>query len=61
MLRVFLTIGLVFSTALGEYIVGRILLPEVGLTAPHYWTWFLVTTVAVVFTIPIVVVREFME
>lgn len=33
-------IGLIFLAALFEYIVGRILLPEMGLTAPDYWTWF---------------------
>lgn len=29
-----------FAGAFGEYVGGRIVLPDVGLTAPEYWTWF---------------------
>lgn len=31
---------LMFITALIQYIGGRIILPEMSLTAPGYWPWF---------------------
>lgn len=40
-MRVFLAILMgIFGLPVVAYVVGRILLPEMGLTAPDYWTWF---------------------
>lgn len=37
-----------FGLPLATYIAGRILLPEMGLTAPEYWTWFWVSVIVVI-------------
>lgn len=37
------------SGSLGAYIIGRILLPEMGLRAPHYGTWLAISLVAIPF------------
>jgi len=34
-----------FVGGLISYICGRIILPEMGLTAPGYWPWFWVSAV----------------
>lgn len=47
--------------ALGEYVCGRILLPEVGLTAPQYWTWFWFMFFAMVFSSPLWVIRALLD
>lgn len=39
--------------SLGSYVGGRILLPEVGLTAPSYGTWLAFTVVTLLFAAPI--------
>jgi len=33
-------LGTIIFGALGLYINGRIILPEMGLIAPGYWSWF---------------------
>lgn len=38
-----LLIGEALLTSLVLYVIGRILLPEVGLTAPSFWIWFWVS------------------
>jgi len=49
MILIGLLLGVVwFVFAALEYIIGRILFPEMGLTAPGYWTWFWVTFFAMV-------------
>lgn len=37
---ILLFLGVVFFAAGDSYIMGRILLPELGLMVPAYWTWF---------------------
>lgn len=37
------------ATVTGEYVGGRVILPEVGLTAPGWWTWFWFTSWASIF------------
>lgn len=39
-LRVLLYCAFVFVVAAVSYVGGRIILPAMGLIAPHYWTWF---------------------
>lgn len=51
--------ALVFWGALGSYIGGRILLPEIGLTPPGYWTWWCYILIMAVFYIPIYAIKEF--
>lgn len=41
--------GTIVAVALGLYIIGRILLPEMSLTAPGYGTWFWATLWSAVF------------
>lgn len=44
--------GLLFGVTvypLAFYIVGRILLPEIGLSAPGYGTWLVVTVISLLF------------
>lgn len=38
----------VVAGSVAAYIIGRILLPEVGLTAPGFWIWFWVMVVVAI-------------
>lgn len=51
----------VFGGALVEYICGRILLPEMGLTAPGYWIWFWVMVIVVIGMNAATFLKEWME
>lgn len=57
-----LILGLVlmawFGGAFAEYVIGRVALPAMGLTAPGYWTWFWVTFWVLAFTLPFTMLRE---
>lgn len=44
-----------------EYICGRILLPEMGLTAPGYWIWFWVMVIVVIGMNAATFLKEWME
>jgi hypothetical protein len=58
-LAAFVTIAAVWvGAALSEYVCGRIILPEMGLTAPGYWPWFWFTGVVLAFSVPVRLVSE---
>lgn len=50
----FLVVGLlVLIEATAGYVGGRIILPEMGLTAPGWWAWFWLLSWIAVFVAPI--------
>ena len=50
-----------FLASITEYIIGRILLPEMGLTAPRYAVWFWVTLVYAVMYFVYGMIKEAIE
>lgn len=50
-----------FTGALIAYIIGRVLLPEMGLVAPGYWTWFWVSLWMMVSTALATLVKEILS
>lgn len=43
--------------ALASYIGGRILLPEIGLAAPQYTTWFWFYLFIIIFATPVYMIK----
>jgi hypothetical protein len=55
------TIVAAFPVAALEYVCGRIILPELGLTAPGYWPWFWVSLFTLAFVAVMAVIRAAVE
>lgn len=53
--------GVVFFGALGEYVCGRIILPEMGLHVPDYWSWFWFMVWATVFSVVIYIAKAIIK
>lgn len=49
---------IIFLGALGEYICGKIVLPEMGLRAPGFMIWFWFMTFGTVFAFLLGMVKE---
>lgn len=60
-LYVLLVVVTWFASAIGSYVAGRIVLPEVGLIAPGFWTWFWMVGVLIIFGTVVKICTEVME
>lgn len=50
-----------FGGAFVGYVVGRILLPELGLTAPGYWAWYWAVFILVISKVVFSYISEWMD
>lgn len=57
-IRCILALFIVVVGSAAEYVGGRILLPELGLSAPEYWTWFWAMFWMTIICTPIWIIKE---